>query len=236
MGKLQPLEAASQFIFSNHSTCDGAILAGSVVRGEGTPTSDLDIVIFDSSLLFPFRESIMFKGWPIEIFAHNLHSYKEIFKEDLECAMPTHQKMVAEGIVLVDRGIVTPIKKEALQMLQNGPEPWSKEQIELKRYFLTDALDDFIGSADRSEAIFIANTLATWIHEFVLRTNGCWIGESKWLVRALRNYDETFTEQFVTAFEDFYQTGRKEKIIELTDLILNPYGGRLFHGFSMGKI
>ena len=44
--------------------------------------------------------------------------------------------------------------------------------IEMKRYMITDALDDLIGSTNRAEELFIANTFADAIHEFVLRTNG----------------------------------------------------------------
>jgi len=230
-----PIEAAKQFIIMHFPNCEGALLAGSVVRGEATKTSDLDIIIFDSSLPSSFRESLYAFGWPIEAFAHNLNSYKEFFRLDCKRAMPKLPKMVVEGIVLTDKGIISAIKEEARRLLEQGPEPWLKETIVLKRYFITDALDDFIGATDRAEEIFIANTLAEKLHEFVLRTNRRWIGTSKWIVRALRQYNETFAEQFVYAFDTFYQTGQKEKIIQLVDQVLEPYGGRLFDGFSIGK-
>lgn len=143
--------------------------------------------------------------------------------------------MVAEGIVLKDEGILDPIQKEARQLLVNGPEVWSTDTINKKRYFITDALDDFIGSKNRAEDIFIAHALAELVSEFILRTNRKWIGTSKWMIRALKNYNEQFTEQFVEAFDHYYQTGDKNKIIKITDNVLEPYGGRLFDGFSLGK-
>ncbi|MDQ0255298.1 hypothetical protein J2S74_002680 [Evansella vedderi] len=233
--RLQPYEAANHFIYKYYPNCDGALLAGSVIRGEATKTSDLDIIIFDRKLRSSYRESLLFMGWPIEVFANNLTSYKQFFKSDYEQAMPTHQMMVVEGRIIVDRGVIASIKQEARQMLEMGPLPWSKEIIDTKRYFITDVLDDFIGATDRAEEIFIANTLAEWIHEFVLRTNYQWVGESKWIVRSLKRYDPQFTEEFVSAFDDFYRNGKKQKVIDLTDKVLSPYGGRLFHGFSVGK-
>ena len=220
----------------NHfSNCHGALLAGSVVRGEATETSDLDIVIFDSNLQSAYRESLIEYGWNIEVFVHNLTSFKEFFKSDCERARPSLPKMVSEGIVLKDSGIMEAIKQEAKDLLAKGPAEWSAETIRIKRYFITDALDDFIGCSMRGEEIFIANTLAELVSEFVMRTNRQWIGTSKWVIRSLRNYDEKFADQFVNAFDIFYKTGHKEKIILMVDEILQPFGGRLFQGFSLGK-
>ena len=85
------------------------------------------------------------------------------------------------------------------------------------------------------EEIFIANTLADLLKEFILRTNGYWVGTSKWGIRSLKHYDEAFTEQFVEAFDTFYKTGQKRKVVELCDKVLEPHGGRLFEGFALGK-
>jgi predicted nucleotidyltransferase len=235
MQRLNPLEAANQFIYLYFPNCQGAILAGSVVRGESTETSDLDIVVFDNSLSSAYRESLFEFEWAIEVFVHNLTSYKEFFQSDYKRARPSLPRMVSEGIVLKDIGIIDLIKIEANELLDNGPEQWSQDTITTKRYFLTDALDDFIGSLDRNEEIFIANTLAEAVHEFVLRTNGHWIGASKWIVRSLKQYDRQFTEEFLEAFNEFYKTGDKDKVAALVNNVLEPHGGRLFTGFSLGK-
>ena len=233
--KLSPIEAANQFINKDFPHCQGALLAGSVVRGEATETSDLDIIIFDNAISSSYRESLVDFGWAIEIFVHNLSSYKLFFASDVERARPSLPRMVSEGIILKDVGIIDSIKKEANELLENGPEEWSAEMIKIKRYFITDALDDFAGCSNRAEEIFIANTLAELVSEFVLRTNRNWIGASKWVVRALRQYNEVFSNQFVEAFDHFYKTGEKKQVIQLVDHALQPFGGRLFDGFTLGK-
>lgn len=44
-------EMAAQLVIEKHfPNCQAALLAGSVVRGEATSTSDLDIVVFDKEL------------------------------------------------------------------------------------------------------------------------------------------------------------------------------------------
>ncbi|RLL48340.1 nucleotidyltransferase domain-containing protein [Oceanobacillus piezotolerans] len=233
--KLHPINAAHKFIKSHFPYCDGALLAGSVVRGEATETSDLDIVIFDKTYSSSYRESLIEYGWKIEVFAHNLESYREYFQSDYRRARPSLPRMVSEGIILKDNGIINAIKYEAKELLAKGPEIWTTETINTKRYFITDSLDDFIGCNNRAEGIFIANTLAELVSEFVLRTNNMWIGRSKWIIRSLKEYDISFAEQFVEVFDLYYKSDSKKEVIKLVDEILLPYGGRLFHGFSLGK-
>lgn len=235
VNNLEPIEAAKMIIGSHFPNCQGALLAGSVVRGEATDTSDLDIVIFDDKIKSSYRESFIKYGWRSEIFVHNLTSYNAYFVSDCERARPSMPRMVSEGIIIKDNGIIESIKKEAEELLARGPKEWSLETITLKRYFITDTLDDFIGCTNRAEGLFIANSLAEITSEFVLRTNQRWIGNSKWIVRSLKQYDEGFAERFVHAFDCFYKSDDKSKIIQMVDSILQPYGGRLFEGFSIGK-
>jgi predicted nucleotidyltransferase len=234
--RIAPMEAARKFVEDRFPGCDAALLAGSIIRGEATNTSDLDIVIFDRKIMSAYRESLIAFGWPIEVFVHNLESYISFFENDVKRARPSLPRMVSEGLIIKDHEILAEIKESALSILKKGPANWTEKEIELKRYFITDTLDDFIGSTKRAEELFIANALAELVHEFFLRVNGRWIGNSKWIIRELSNYDPVFTERFVNAFDKYYQTGDKKLIIELTESVLKPFGGRLFAGFSLGKM
>lgn len=179
-----PVEASKLFINHFFPHCQAAILAGSVVRGEETSTSDLDLVIFDEYLSSSYRESFIEYGWDIECIVLNFSSYKDYFESDCKRAKPAMPKMISEGIIIRYDIKLEAIKKEANELLEKGPEEWSDETVKLKRYFLTDLLDDFKGCTNREEGIFIANALAEATSEFVLRMNRRWIGSSKWIVRA----------------------------------------------------
>ncbi|WP_214710993.1 MULTISPECIES: nucleotidyltransferase domain-containing protein [unclassified Exiguobacterium] len=233
--KLEPIVAAKTFVTTRFPHCRAALLAGSVVRGEATETSDLDIVIFDDTLVSSFRESFIESGWRIELFAHNLTSYRTFFEQDCRRAIPSLPRMVAEGMVMKDTDVIENIKREARALLDSGPEAWVDETIEMKRYFLTDVLDDLIGCTSRAEGLFIASALAALVCEFILRTNRQWMGSSKWTYRALDRYDTHAARELVAALERYYQTNEPDALIRYVDETLSPFGGRLFAGFSRGK-
>ncbi len=226
---------AKKIVDERFPQCDAALLAGSVVRGEGTETSDLDIVVFDFSLENGYRESFYALNWPVEAFVYNESSYQYFVKEDVKRARPSLPRMVTEGIPITGADHIHPIKKEAAEILSSGPEPWDQEQIDFKRYCITDALEDLKGATNRAEAIFTANVLADTIHEFYLRTNGQWIGSGKWIIRNLRQFNEEFAKKYARAFDQFYRTGEKEEVYTITETVLEPFGGQLFDGYSAGK-
>lgn len=232
--RMEAGEAANTLVKERFPDCRAAILGGSIVRGEATVQSDLDIVVIDDSLGSSYRESLYAYGWPVELFVHNSTSYRDFFESDCKEGTPNLPNLCAEGIILVDDGFAGDLRAEARAVLEKGPEPWTEEDILLKRYRISDLLDDFEASGNRGEDLFTANALAYALHEFVLRMNGQWIGGAKWIPRALKRYDEPFCERFVSEFDHFYRTGEKEELIAFTDKILAPYGGRLFDGFAMG--
>ncbi|EPE61858.1 nucleotidyltransferase [Exiguobacterium sp. S17] len=233
--RIEPIEAAQQFVDHYFPNCQAAGLAGSVVRGEATETSDLDIVVFDQTLVSSYRESLIEYGWRIELFAHNLTSYHAFFVQDCQRAMPSLPTMVAESVVLKDTGVIEAIKREAKDLLERGPDVWSDETIEMKRYFLTDVLDDLIGCQNRQEGLFISSTIGDLICEFILRTNGKWTGTSKWAYRALARHDNELAHQLAAALESYYRNNEIDDLVCFVDEAMLPFGGRLFAGFSRGK-
>ncbi|CAM3713494.1 nucleotidyltransferase domain-containing protein [Mesobacillus zeae] len=233
--RLDAIEAARLFVATYFLDCDAAILSGSVVRGEHNDTSDLDIVVIDENIKEAYRESLVKFSWPIELFVHSSSSCQVFFARDVKRARPTLPRMVAEGEILKGIEAVEPIRKQAAKILQEGPEPWDEETLSLKKYFLTDILDDFIGTARREEAIFIAGTLAERLQEFILRTNCHWIGEGKWIYREMAHFNKALAMKFAHAFDLFYEKGEKQSVIELAEEALSPHGGRLFEGFCRGK-
>lgn len=226
---------AKKIVLEKYPTCHAALLAGSVIRGDETKTSDLDIIIFDFSVEGAYRESFYSHDWPVEMFVYNSFSYRDFIDMDCQHGTPSLPRMISEGMPLMGADIIAPIQKEAIARLAAGPESWDEEIINWKRYIITDLLEDLKGAKQRAEQLFTVNALAQLLQEFYLRVNGQWTGKGKWVIRTLRDYDEAYAKQYTSALDEFYRTGNIEGIVHITDDTIRPFGGRLFEGFTLGK-
>jgi len=232
--RLSAVEAAKKFIQTDFPDCLGAILSGSVTIGKDTSTSDLDIVVFKKSV-DAYRESLVKYDWMIEVFVYDFESYKPFFENDIKRARPTLPRMLAEGMMIKHHTDLEEIVQYAKDTMLAGPPIWDEKTIEFHQYFLSDLMDDFIGSEHVNESICIATTLLEKLHEFILRTNHHWVGSSKWMYREMEHFNPDVTKKMFQAFHNYFQTGEKEGIINVVELALKPFGGKRFEGFKIGK-
>ena len=234
---MNAIDAGHVFVEQRYPECIAAIVGGSVVRGDGTPTSDLDIVIVTDRQDAPYRESLRAFGWPIEVFVHSRTSYRRYFQSDSESRRPALALMCHEGIIVRDReGLARRIQDEAGALLERGPEPLTEEESDLWRYRITDLLDDFLGCDRLDEGMFIANDLAIGASDLILASHRQWIGRGKWVRRALQRFDPELAERLTQALQTYYRAEAKDDLIRFADDALAPVGGRLFEGYySAGK-
>lgn len=50
------------------------------MRGQGTPHSDLDVVVVLDSLPAAYRESLNQREWPVELFVHDRETLAYFFE------------------------------------------------------------------------------------------------------------------------------------------------------------
>lgn len=79
---MKAVETAIRFIEQHYPDSIAAFLAGSVVRGDETPTSDLDMVVIVKAKEKFHRRSFVFEGWPVEVFANTEESFLNFFKKE----------------------------------------------------------------------------------------------------------------------------------------------------------
>lgn len=207
-------------------------VAGSIVTGHGTPSSDIDlIVLYDDNDHETYRESIMAEGWPVEIFVHNLKSQDYFFNEDIENGASSTLTMVTTGILIgLDTKLGFARKEQAEALLAQGPEPLTSEVIDWKRYAITDLLEDLRYPKDCDYRYGILADLFTLLGNFYLRAQGKWSGSGKQLVKILKQDDPVFAARFLSSFN--FNNPNFAAIEQLVNDILAPYGGQLFTGYK----
>lgn len=231
-GRRSPEDAGRAFIRSRFPDALVAIVAGSFIRGEDTTTSDLDVMIVTEREEAPFRESFRAFGWPIEAFVHTPESFPVYFRSDVARRTPTLATICAEGIVVADAGgLAERITAQAGALIAAGPPPLSELEREEFRYGLTEALDDLLGTEDRAEGLFIAHQVGEMSATLLLLINNRWIGRGKWLVRALRQFDEGEALLLEAGLSAYCRAGDKSSLADFARATLERAGGPIFEGF-----
>ena len=207
-------------------------LGGSVMRGEATPTSDLDIVVVYERLPNAYREAFVYGGWPVEAFVHDVGTLAEFFESDRRRGVPALLSMVWEGVEVPEASEFSAgLKRSARELLEAGPPPWDEEELTLRRYRLTDWVDDMRYPRSAEELVATGAWLYQDAAEFYFRTRGLWSAHSKTIPRRLREADAAFAERFLRAFDALFAERRPEPAVALVAELLEPCGGFLFEGF-----
>jgi predicted nucleotidyltransferase len=227
------IEVTKEILNTKYPSAEFAFLAGSILRGEGTAFSDLDIIIIFADLPDPYRESFYFQGFPVETFVHTPDSLNAFFERDGKDGVPSLAVMVSEGVVVPnEKELSNSLKQTAEEILANPP-PLTKSEIDILRYQVTDLLDDIRDPRSKAELIGAGTGHYQDLADFYLRTNGYWSAKRKSVPRYLNKANPEFCQRFVDSFEELFALGRTEKVIELAEELLNQHGGLFFDGFRL---
>lgn len=229
------IDIATQIYLDNYSDADVLLLCGSVVRGEHTKTSDLDLVVLYSSLPNAFRDSYICEGWPIEAFVHDYQTLHYFFKHvDQPTGEPSLMQMVAEGIeipgpcALSDRA-----KTLAQDILLEGPPAWGQKELAQSRYTITNLLEDLKGAEDGDEQQAILARLYEQVAKHYLRSRQLWSAKGKWIPRRLKEVDASFASKFLSSMRHAFQGKGIEEVLAVIENELDNVGGQLFEGYRL---
>jgi len=224
------------FTKNHYSSTEIMLLAGSFVRGEATKTSDFDIVIIDQKISNSYRETYCLNKKIYEVFIHSYDSCLQWFEKDLVRRKPSLQNMVKEGILISGNDkLLAELKSIATKQIEKGPEPFSKNELADLRYFITDLLDDLIGSESHDEWIFIVNELISPVLKLDIVMKGHWLANGKRIPRYYKDINSVMYNNLLDALNCLYLEKNKTEFIKWVYDILNQYGGRLDDGYCRGK-
>lgn len=229
-----PREVAQALWAERFSDAKVVFLAGSVIRGEGTEHSDLDIVVVYDFVSAAWRESFFYQGWPIEILAHDPDTLRYFFYEmDAKSGVPSLPNMVLEGIeVPAASEFSANLKKLAREVFDAGPPVLSEADIQRHRYTITDLCDDLRSPRSKAEALATGTRLYESLADFYFRSQQRWSAKGKTIPRKLAEFDSIFAGRFVSAFDGLFAHGDTAAILTLSQEIVGPFGGFLFEGYK----
>jgi hypothetical protein len=229
------LQRAHAIRAGRYADAEVVFASGSLLRSEGTPTSDLDLVVIYQKLPNAYRESFTFLGLPVEVFVHDPQTLEYfLLQVDRAAGIPALPCMVSEGVIIpFGSQLGAALKERAAALVQAGPPPLDAESIQRRRYFVTDLLDDLAYPRSIQELLGTATRLFEATADFYLRYHRRWSGRGKGLVRALVRADEHLAERFCAALHTAIVDRNPAALIHVTDEMLESCGGRLFDGLRV---
>ena len=223
---MDPVADARNLVAERFPAALAAFLGGGVLSARRTVTSDLDIVVVLEGPPAPYRESLRWRGWPVELFVHDRVSIGTFFARDAERRKATLARMVADGATLTDRDdTAASIRERARLFLAAGPPVLATAELDLRRYGLTDLLDDLAGSTEAGETAVIGWTVWVQTAELALLLADSCLGGGKWLLRELRAADPALAAELLAAIGD------PVRLTAAADQVLSRAGGRLWEGY-----
>ena len=222
---MDPIADAGALVAERYPGALAAFLGGGVLSARRLATSDLDVVVVIAGPPAPFRESLRWRGWPVELFVHDPASIEYYFALDAAHRKPTLARMVADGAPVVEAA-------EENSGRDNGPRalrPRGGAARNRRRRNWTGAATASpicwtieVGSTDPGETAVICWTVWRQTAELALLLAGCWLGSGKWLLRELRAADPALAAELVAA------SGDPARLTTVADLVLGRTGGRLW--------
>lgn len=210
-------------------------LAGSIVRGEGTPLSDLDLVVVFEHLSNAYRESFYFGGFPVEAFVHDPETLNYFITErELKSGVCVLAQMITEGIEIPELSEFSLALKQLAASVINSPPPeLDEESLRQMRYNITNLIDDIRHPRSKAEVIATGTVLYDALANCYLRTNDFWTAKAKSIPRKLKLANPDFSLRFCAGFERLFASGQTEEVIALAEETLEPVGGFLFEGHKL---
>jgi hypothetical protein len=224
---MDEMAAISRIVAARHPQATAAYWAGSLSRGEGTATSDIDLVIVHERLPNAWRDSFFAGGRLCETFVHDPRSLEVFYSQDAERGRPSLMHMIADGISLIDGEVGKRIQTEARQRLAAGPRSLTPDEVDRSRYIANDLLDDLIGADDPAEIRAVGAILFAHAFEHHRRTNGRWSAAGKQIVRVLRREEGPFGAAYLSAFDELFGKADPSEAIRIIGEVYAPCGGPL---------
>ena len=168
----------------------GIVAAGSVVRGAGGPSSDIDLYVIHWA---PFRQRLQrrYAGVPCEIFVNPPAMVRSYFEEEHFHARPITAHMLATGYVVLDRDpVVQSLRNEAANWLAMPPDP-GEERLRWLRYLLVDQADNIQDAAatDPALARLLLGELLPQLATYIFLAAGCHVPRHKDILTGLARLD-----------------------------------------------
>ncbi|WP_285114399.1 nucleotidyltransferase domain-containing protein [Leifsonia sp. fls2-241-R2A-40a] len=227
-------EVALRFCDAVYPGATTVILGGSSSTGRRTATSDIDLLLIGppSALAHagadgaesPRSEARVAHrfGERFDAFAYTAEGFRDWSERDFASLRPVLPFLLTEGHPLRVGSEYDELYRWSADRLELGPQQ-TAHQLELRRYAITDLIDDLMDATEPLAAAAIRADLFRDLAQLALLASNSWLGSGKWLARRLSAADPLSAE----ALREFARTPDQTEAAERASRLLDRLGGRV---------
>lgn len=227
-------EVALRFCDAEYPGATTIVLGGSSSTGRRTATSDIDILVIGPSSALARASAV--RAGPslsearvahrfaerIDVFAYTVEGFRDWADKDFASLRPVLPYLLTEGHPLRLGSEYEELRRWSADRLARGPR-LTAHQLELRRYAVTDLIDDLADATDPLAAAAIRADLFRDLAQLALLASNSWLGSGKWLARRLSSADPAAAE----ALREFAHPPDHAGAAELAARLLDRFGGRV---------
>jgi hypothetical protein len=219
------LDGATSFVEDRYTPW-AILAAGTIVRGESDPNSDIDLYVLHDS---PFRQRVQrrFAGVPVEIFVNTEASVSGYLKSEEANGHLSTAHMLATGVAL--KGGSDPrlgkLRERARSSLSSRPT-WTELDLIRERYAAATQIEDAIDRlrADPETAMRLLGRGVDASLSYWYKKQGVFIPRQKEIVARVVEHDGELDRLFRQFWGDHPYSARWEAGMEVADRILGTRG------------
>lgn len=208
----------------------GAFAGGSVMRGEGKPNSDIDMVVLLPPNARPHRIWLMHHGIQFDLFIHNPDSLRYYIQQGRDERRPVLANLIADAVMLPapNRRLLN-WQSKCKAILEAGPSQLAEKDLLRLRYGLMDAMDDYADAVKHDEQMAVAAQLYVRLCDALCDIKGVWRGSSKWKARQAHKADAPLAAELAKALAADCAAGKADQLLQAGRKIQALCGGPLQH-------
>ncbi len=219
------LHQAVQYILATVPDVCGILLSGTILRGNPSPSSDLDIYVIHQQ---PWRQRLQrwFNDVPAEIFINPVKKVYEYFAEERRHARPITAHMLHTGFVILalDNNLAE-LRKQAAVELTRNPDP-TQQQLTFARYLAATRYEDATDIAQtkpESANMILGQAVYAMLHYAFLKANR-YIPRDKDLLITLAELDAQLAHKAAAYFRSAAFEERLALAQEIADSTIETRG------------
>jgi predicted nucleotidyltransferase len=183
------LREAVAFIFDRFTPC-GIVAAGTIVRGNPSPSSDLDVYVLHHA---PERQRIQrrFAGVPAEIFVNPPARVERYLDAEAREGRPITAHMLSTGFaVYAGDECLAGLRRRGEEIIAWGPDP-TVEDLVRQRYGATTLFEDAadVAASDPETAVALLTRAVEEAIRYAFWAAGVWQPRHKDVLRRLGEID-----------------------------------------------